>query len=110
MGAKINLRDPKTRALAGLDSDTVSVPSQKKSGTVLQPKRAVADTRREIIDLIYDSPQSLTRLMICRILGRAKSPHMIDLIEQLVAEGVITRGCSMSANGVPIYWYCVPAE
>jgi hypothetical protein len=109
MGTKIDLRDPKARARAGLDSGTVSSPFQKKSGTVLQEKRAVGDTKRLIVDLVYDSPQPLTRLMICRLIERQKSPHLVALIEQLVSEGVIARGCSVSANGVPVYWYCVPA-
>lgn len=108
MGTKIDLRDPKARARAGLDSETVSVPSRKKSETVLQPKRAVDETRRMIVDAIYDARQPLTRLMICRLIERQKSPHLVALIEQLVVEGVIGRGCTIASNGVPTYWYCEP--
>jgi hypothetical protein len=110
MPRTLDLRDEKTRSRVGLKSETVSVPSRKKAETVAQEKRAVGDTRREIIDMIYDSPQPLTRLMICRILGRKKSPHLIALIEQLVTENVIARGCSIGAGGVVVYWYCAPSE
>jgi hypothetical protein len=108
MGTKIDLRDPKTRQRAGLGNDTVSARSRKKTETVLQQKRAVDETRRLIIDTIYDAHQPLTRLMICRLIERQKSPHLVALIEQLVIEGVIGRGCTIAANGVPTYWYCEP--
>lgn len=58
-----------------------------------------------IIELVYDSNQPLTRLQICRLLDRAKTPHLVAIIEQLAGEGVIGRGCSMSANGIITYWY-----
>lgn len=105
MARTIDLRDDKTRARAGLASETVPSPYRKSYKTVIQEKRAVEDTRRLIVDLVYDSNQPLTRLQICRLLDRAKTPHLVALIEQLVTEGVIARGCSVNANGVPMYWY-----
>jgi hypothetical protein len=105
MSRTLDLRDPKERQRAGLASGTIPPQFWKNLDTVLQEKRAVGDTRRLIVDLVYDSPKPLTRLQIARLIDRKKTPHLIGLIEQLVAEGAITRGCSVAPNGVLTYWY-----
>jgi len=108
MGKMLDLRDPKERQRAGLASGTIPSQWWKNLDTVMQQKRAVADTRRLIVALVYDSQQPLTRLQICRLLDRKKTPWLVGLIEQLVGEGVLARSCVIAANGVPTYWYCEP--
>lgn len=52
-------------------------------------------SQQELCDAIYsavcNTPKPMTRAQICRAVGRAKSPHVIAMLEYLVHMGYILR-------------------
>lgn len=46
-----------------------------------------------------------TRLQIARWLGRVKTPHLVQIIEELVYEGYLHRTHGRVANGALVYLY-----
>lgn len=102
----IDLRDPELRALAGLATETVSVPFQQNGPA--RNGRGRAETAALVIALLTERGVQ-TRLQLCRALGRAKSPHLIDLFEQMAAEGQIRRGFTLADNGRDTIIYGVEA-
>lgn len=64
------------------------------------------DTARELIlQAITEANSGLTRTQIADALERTKTPHLIDLIEELVDEGYLTRHVKLFGNGVEGYVY-----
>lgn len=102
-GLKIDLRRPEDRQQAGLRVETVSAQSQHAE-TFKSPRRGVGDTREAILAAL-ESGRAMNRLDIARAIGRAKSPHLILIIERLVADGLIERVQSVRANGFVEFFY-----
>lgn len=100
--AKISLRTVQERTKAGIwnGSDTVSSKAKAPS------HRAVGRSVEIIVDSIAEKG-TLTRLEIARILGRKKTPHLIELIEHLVQIGVLIRHNEPMPNGKPCYFYAL---
>lgn len=96
----LDLRDPETRAAHGLRDETVSLQSHARAGGQQHADRA--STERAILDAI-DRP--LTRLAICRAIGRKKCPHLVVMIDGLAERGYIERETTYAPNGVVMYRY-----
>jgi response regulator of citrate/malate metabolism len=97
---RIDLRSTDTRKTLGLMTETVSQTSQSK-----QPKRARNDTIREILTALERADKPLTRLEVCRAIGRRKSPHLIAEVEHLASLGIVTRQIVTAVNGAPAFAY-----
>jgi len=67
--------------------------------------RTNEETRQAILKIVTDSEHPLTRRDITDALGRAKSPHLLELIETLVDEGWLERSVVAYHNGVQGYVY-----
>lgn len=98
---RIDLRSIDERKQHGLMTDIVSVPSQSTAPM----KRAKHDTTRAILDALEVADYPLSRLEICRAIGRKKSPHLINLIEELVILGLLRRSVAVAINGADSYVY-----
>lgn len=70
-----------------------------------QAHRGRADSDRQIMEQLYMSNRPMTRLEILKSLDRAKSPHLIAMLEQMVADGLIVRHEQRQRNGMTIYFY-----
>jgi len=66
-------------------------------------------TRQELVNAIYcsviGSEVPMTRLMICRAIGRAKSPHILKVIDALVEGGWLVREMDSTERGEPVWYY-----
>ncbi len=103
-GMTIDLRRPEDRERAGLRVETVSTPSQYWDSRKPSRRRA-EDTRAAIISVVEQSGRAMNRLEIARAVGRAKTPHLIHMIEGLVAAGMLNRVQSVRSNGLLEFFY-----
>jgi hypothetical protein len=72
-----------------------------------QNHRSRDEARGLILQAITNANSGLTRTQIADTIERTKTPHLIDLIEELVAEGHLTRHVKIFGNGVEGYIYSV---
>lgn len=70
-----------------------------------QDHRAQDKSLNLIVTAIENSPSGLTRTQIARALERTKTPHLIELIENLVEGGFLQRQVKIFGNGVEGYIY-----
>lgn len=49
------------------------------------------DLCNEVYKAVQNSTEPLTRLEICKAIGRKKSPHILAMIEHLVTTGFISK-------------------
>lgn len=70
-----------------------------------QKHRARDDTLALIVAAVAAAPDGLTRSQIAAALARTKTPHLIDLIESLVDQGILLRQVKVFGNGVEGYLY-----
>ena len=70
-----------------------------------QDHRARDNSLDLILEAVRNNPAGLTRTQIARALNRAKTPHLIDLIEGLVEDGYLQRQIKIYGNGVEGYLY-----
>lgn len=75
-----------------------------------QDHRPRNETRRMMIDLIASSEEALTRTEIVNRLNRKKTPHLIDMMDGLVDEGIFSRDEIRFHNGVVGYVYSLAKE
>lgn len=99
----LDLRDAETRLQFGLVTDTVSAPSLPIK--TARDTRSRAETMECIIEALASGP--MTRLQIARHLGRAKTPWLIAICEDLVSVGLIFRGYATAENGRTVIVYGV---
>ncbi len=72
----------------------------------MQDHRPRDETLNLILTAIADYDEGgMTRTQIARALQRAKTPHLIDLIESLVNDGYLARRVKIFGNGVEGYVY-----
>lgn len=68
-------------------------------------------TPQELCNAVYcavkNSPTPLSRLDICRAIGRKKSPHILDIIEQLFVGGWFTKTETTDKHGRKVFVYGV---
>jgi len=70
-----------------------------------QQHRPRDKARHLIIQALADNPRGLTRTEIAEALMRTKTPHLINLIEELVNEGILSKKVKIFNNGVEGYIY-----
>lgn len=104
---KIDLSTPEARQQNGLSIGTVTLPSHHRS-IGKQSKRGRGDSIIAVIDAVYDAPAPLSRSDIAKALGRAKTPHLVSIIEGLVQQNVLIRYVTVASNGAPMYFYGRP--
>lgn len=78
---------------------------RKLSVMATQEHRPREETRRLILEALTSRSGALTRTQIARAIQRQKTPHLIDMIEELVDEGVLVRRVKLFGNGVQGYLY-----
>lgn len=71
----------------------------------MQEHRPLSETRELIVRSLIEAERPLTRTEIARALARKKSPHLIDIIDNLVDEQILDRGVKTFHNGVQGYVY-----
>lgn len=110
MGHVLDLRDEGKRMEYGLRPETVLERSQKAKTGHNRAERD--DMLQSICNAVYNAPAPLTRLEICRAVNRAKSPHLIALIDELYTRGFIARQQVARAPGqvVGIEYQYAPVE
>jgi predicted transcriptional regulator len=72
--------------------------------------RTQDETRSAIFEIVASSSRPLSRREIAEALGRAKSPHILNMIESLVEQGYFVRTITTRHNGVQGYAYTVSDE
>ncbi len=60
-----------------------------------------------MIDIVAQSERPLTRTEIANRLDRKKTPHLINMMDELVENGVFQRSIFTFNNGVTGYVYTV---
>jgi hypothetical protein len=70
-----------------------------------QDHRPRDEARELILEAVVQSKNGLSRSQIAKTIERTKTPHLIDLIEELVEEGHLLRRVKIHANGVEGYIY-----
>ncbi|MCS6835790.1 MAG: winged helix DNA-binding protein [Anaerolineae bacterium] len=70
-----------------------------------QHHRTQDETIRLILHVVSQSQEPMTRAAICAAIGRHKTPHLIALIDGLVAAGYLHRSVKTFHNGVQGYVY-----
>ena len=72
-----------------------------------QDHRPRSETRQLMIDIVARSERPLTRTEIVNRLNRKKTPHLINMMDALVEEGVFRRSIVTFNNGVTGYEYSI---
>ncbi len=72
-----------------------------------QDHRPRSKTRQMMIDIVARSEKPLTRTEIVNRLQRKKTPHLINMMDSLVDEGVFARSIVTFNNGVTGYVYSI---
>jgi len=63
-----------------------------------------------MIDIVARSKRPLTRTEIVNRLNRKKTPHLINMMDALVDDGVFSRSIVTFNNGVTGYVYSVARQ
>ena len=72
---------------------------------MVQDHRPRSATRQMMIDIVARSDTPLTRTQIVNRLNRKKTPHLINMMDALVDEGIFYRSIVTFNNGVTGYVY-----
>ncbi len=75
-----------------------------------QDHRPRTETRRLMIEIVAESENPLTRTQIVSGLNRKKTPHLINMMDALVDEGIFSRDVVTFHNGVSGYVYSLAKE
>ena len=75
-----------------------------------QDHRPLTQTRQLMIDIVAQSEKPLTRTEIVNRLNRKKTPHLINMMDELVDSGVFQRSIVTFNNGVTGYVYSLAQE
>ena len=75
-----------------------------------QDHRPRSETRQMMIDIVARSKRPLTRTEIVNRLNRKKTPHLINMMDSLVDDGVFSRSIVTFNNGVTGYVYSVARQ
>jgi hypothetical protein len=76
----------------------------------MQRNRSVESTVLAIYEVVKASPAPMTRLEICRAIQRQKTPHLIDIIEEMTRKRWLIRTQDTFHNGVIVYLYSAAAQ
>ena len=72
---------------------------------MVQDHRPLSETRQMMVDIVTRSERPLTRTEIVNRLNRKKTPHLINMMDALVDEGIFRRSIVTFNNGVTGYVY-----
>ncbi len=72
---------------------------------MVQDHRPSSETRQMMIDIVAKSEKPLTRTEIVNRLQRKKTPHLVNMMNSLVEEGIFVRSMVTFRNGVTGYVY-----
>lgn len=75
-----------------------------------QDHRPRSKTRQMMIEIVARSEKPLTRTEIVNRLQRKKTPHLINMMDTLVEEGIFVRSIVTFHNGVTGYVYSIAAS
>ncbi len=75
-----------------------------------QDHRPRSQTRQLMINIVAQSERPLTRTEIVNRLNRKKTPHLINMMDALVEDGVFLRSIATFNNGVTGYVYTVARQ
>lgn len=75
-----------------------------------QDHRPRSETRQMMIEIVARSERPLTRTEIVNRLNRKKTPHLINMMDALVDDGVFSRSIATFNNGVTGYVYSVARQ
>ena len=76
----------------------------------MQEHRTKDITQQLIIKALQTSKKPLTRTQIARALNRKKSPHIIELIDEMVAANIVQQDVKTFHNGVKGYIYSLVSD
>jgi len=62
-----------------------------------------------ILEAIASQDKPLTRTQIARVLNRKKSPNLIAILDEMIADGLLTWNIVTFHNGVQGYAYSLTA-
>lgn len=105
--AKMDFRDDKKRAEFGLATGTVSKPFQH--GNKGGKHRSRAETENAILSYVIKTGREVTRLEIARGINRAKTPHLISVIDALVESGTLVNNQRLE-RGFDVHYYGLPRK
>lgn len=77
---------------------------------MVQDHRPRSESRQMMIDIVARSEKPLTRTEIVNRLQRKKTPHLISMMDALVAEGIFARNMITRHNGVTAYVYSIASS
>lgn len=102
----IDLRDTALRSAVGLSNGAVTetVPIQFQWRKPKRQYRDRAETRVAVLDVLKAAPCPMSRREIARALDREKSPGIIGVIRELVADGAVVE-IESSWRGALMYLY-----
>ncbi|MCY4020548.1 MAG: hypothetical protein OXG39_14150 [Chloroflexi bacterium] len=72
-----------------------------------QDHRPRSETRQMMIEVVAKSEKPLTRSEIANRVQRKKTPHLVNLMDSLVDEGIFLRSIVTFNNGVTGYIYSI---
>ncbi len=75
----------------------------------IQEHRQKSETRQIIIHALIHTPD-MTRTQIARAINRKKSPHLTNILNQMVEEGILQCRIIQFHNGVSGYVYSLTQE
>lgn len=75
-----------------------------------QEHRPRDETLALILEAVAQHDGPITRTQIARALERTKTPHLIDMIEALVASKQLIRHVKVFGNGVQGYTYQIAPD
>ena len=75
-----------------------------------QDHRPLTETRQLMIDIVAQSERPLTRTEIVNRLNRKKTPHLINMMDELVDDRIFQRNIVTFNNGVTGYIYTLARE
>lgn len=74
---------------------------------MVQDHRPRSETRQMMIAIVAKSEKPLTRTEIVNRLQRKKTPHLVNMMDSLVEEGIFVRSIVTFNNGVTGYVYSI---
>ncbi|MCY4072021.1 MAG: hypothetical protein OXG60_12055 [Chloroflexi bacterium] len=72
-----------------------------------QDHRPRSETRQLMIEVVAKSEKPLTRSEIANRVQRKKTPHLVNMMDSLVEEGIFVRSIITFNNGVTGYIYSI---
>ncbi len=104
---QLDLSDPTLREQFGLRQESIDTVSKRSQWwkQMKQDYRDREDTKQAILEVLRAAPEPLSRRDIVRVLGRAKSPYLLDVLAEMCCCGLILQHESAWRNGLLMFVY-----